>query len=153
MKRQLDRIVAIDPGGAHVGWCEALWDHRELLVTDVQELTPDQATSRAEVVFPHTRVVIIEKFTLYPDKSKLLVGSEMETSQLIGALKYLARLHDCLLVMQPAAIKVPTESLMRHRGTHHAAVAGRKGGHAKDAETHLHHYIYRGEADAKTRKK
>ena len=142
-KRPLRRLVAIDPGGEHVGWCEALWDGKEMQVGYVEELTPDQATERAELVFPHTDTVIIESFRLYPDKAKMLVGSEMETSQLIGALKYLSRHHRCGLVMQPASIKVPTESLMRHRGIRHLAVTTKKGGHAKDAETHLMHHALR----------
>lgn len=143
MKRPLVKIVAIDPGGEHVGWCEAIWDQRELLITMVEELTPEGATERAELVFEHTDTVVIESFRLYPDKAKMLVGSEMETSQLIGALKYLSRRHRCKLAMQPAAIKVPTLSVLKHRGIELEAVRQRKGGHAKDAEVHMHHHVIR----------
>lgn len=137
------RVIAIDPGGAHVGWCEALVRDGTVDVDRIVELTPPESIHAAERVFPEADVVVIESFRLYPDKAKMLVGSEMETSQLIGVLKYLARLHECELVMQPASIKVPTESLMRHRGVRHAAVTQRVGGHAKDAETHLYHYVIR----------
>lgn len=138
------RVIAIDPGGAHVGWCEALvFDDGVVDVDHIAELTPQGATHAAERVFPNADVVVIESFRLYPDKAKMLVGSEMETSQLIGVLKYLARKHGCKLVMQPASIKVPTESLMRHRGVRHSAITQRVGGHAKDAETHLFQYLYR----------
>lgn len=143
VKRPIHKLVAIDPGGAHVGWCEGLWDGRELMVVDVWEFDPEAAMQRAELVFPHTDTVIIESFRLYPDKAKLLIGSEMETSQMIGALKYLSRHHRCNLVMQPAAIKAPTLSVLKHRGVKLEAVRLKRGGHAKDAETHLHHYVVR----------
>ena len=138
------RVVSIDPGGAHVGWCEARVDSVGTVVVDhIVEMSPQESIHAAERTFPTADVVVIERFALYPDKAKMLVGSEMETSQLIGVLKYLARLNECELVIQPASIKVPTESLMRHRGVRHAAVTRRVGGHAKDAETHLFHYVMR----------
>lgn len=135
------QIVAIDPGGAHVGWAEGLTDPTEIV--QVHELDPEGAINRAETLFPVTDVVVIESFTLYPDKARLLVGSDMPTSQLIGALRYLARANGCEIVMQPASIKTPTLSVLRHRGVGLEAVRLRKGGHAKDAETHLHHYLIR----------
>lgn len=137
-------VVAIDPGGAHVGWCEGLiYEDGTVYVDHLQEYDPDGALDRAEAVFPNADVVVIESFRLYPDKAKTLVGSEMETSQLIGALKYLARRNAREPIMQPASIKAPTESLMRHRGVRHVAVTRGLGGHVKDAETHLYQYVYR----------
>lgn len=137
-------IIAIDPGGAHVGWCEGLvHEDGTVYIDHLQEYDPAGSLTRAEDVFPKADTVVIETFRLYPDKAKMLVGSEMETSQLIGALKYLARRSGREPVMQPASIKVPTESLMRHRGVRHLAVSRGLGGHVKDAETHLYQFVYR----------
>lgn len=137
-------VVAIDPGGEHVGWCEGLvYQDGTVYVDHLQEYDPAGALDRAEGVFPTADTIVIESFRLYPDKAKMLVGSEMETSQLIGALRYLARRSGREPVMQPASIKVPTESVMRHRGVRHLAVSRGLGGHVKDAETHLFQYVYR----------
>lgn len=140
-------ILGIDPGGEHVGWAEFRNDQP----VEVRERTPEAAEDalwdwlalRYNAEHVGGSLLIIESFRLYPDKAKSQIGSDMPTSQLIGSMRYMARYWKVPVILQPAAIKEPTESLMRRRGIVHTAVQERQGGHAKDAETHVWHHLLR----------
>lgn len=140
-------LISIDPGGEHVGW--ARFEDGKLEI--VCERTPNEAEeilwewAEHLPLLERTRdsLLVIEDFRLYPDKAKSLIGSGMPTSQLIGSLRFIARFYDIPVVLQPAAIKVPTEFQMKRRGIVHAAVQRKQGGHAKDAETHGYHHLIR----------
>lgn len=110
---------------------------------DVRETTPDACADYVAMAVGSLDLLIIESFVLYPDKAKAQIGSDMPTSQLIGVLRYLARTRDVPVILQPAAIKDPTEFQMARKGIDHLAVAEQQGGHAKDAETHGYHYLIR----------
>lgn len=132
-------MISIDPGGAHVGW--ARFDHGQC--TQVRELTPAGSVRWAREQFADHDVVVIESFILYPHLAREQIGSDMPTSQLIGVLRYIANTNGCMVRLQPASIKKPTLSLLRHRGVELRSVKQRVGGHAKDAETHGYHYLIR----------
>lgn len=134
-------LIAIDPGGVHVGWAEFQLDPARC--TRAVEKTPEEAKeSLARAVSrPGIRAVVIESFRLYPDKAMKQAGSDMPTSRLIGAMEYIVQSAGVRLVMQPAAIKTPTLSVLRHRGI--TLVSRGNGDHAKDAETHGWHYLVR----------
>ena len=141
------KIVAFDPGEIHVG-VAMLSGHRNgsWNIVEVWEVNPHQALQMLEPPYrPDMGEItfVIEEWRLYPNKTKEMVGSDFPTAQLIGQMKYLIARADRPVVMQPAAIKKPTEALMKVRGIQHEAVRQGRGGHAKDAETHAWHYVLR----------
>lgn len=90
-------LVAVDPGDVHVGM--AVFVEEEDGTPHcawAEEYTPDDCADyvagglyRGEI-----GVLVVERFTLYADKALAQVGSQMETSELIGVLKYLVRVHN-----------------------------------------------------------
>lgn len=138
-------LLSVDPGGEHVGVAQFVrhpsggW-----VCVEALEVTPAefvQLLHRSNL--KHTTVVV-ETFRLYPDKAMAQVGSEVPTAELIGYIKWSLKTRGLPdPVMQPAAIKRPTEGLMKVKGLKHRAVVERQGGHAKDAETHGVHYVLR----------
>lgn len=92
-------IIAVDPGDKHVG--VAFFDRADNKwgweCLDAQEATPNEFLDNlAETIINDTELetVVYEIFRLYPDKAQDQVGSEMETSQMIGALKWMLRVHN-----------------------------------------------------------
>ena len=51
------------------------------------------------------RRLVMEDWRLYPDKLKSLAWDPCRTARHIGALTFMAQLHDIPVIMQPAAIK------------------------------------------------
>lgn len=88
-------------------------------------------------------VVVYERFVLEPKRAPMLTGTDLETSQVIGAIKYQAGLHGIPIVGQTNKIKVPTKSILRARGIKSRAKKLGVGGHAADAELHGYHYLLR----------
>ena len=121
-----------------------LWNGGEAIWVDT--VTPSDALKLIshDISSLDVHRLVIEKFALYPDKAALLIGSEMETSQMIGALKMLAWENDVAVVLQPASIKLPTESVLQHRHIPMLSKTQRKNIHAKDAEVHGHYYTLEG---------
>lgn len=156
------RIIAIDPGDRYCG--VALFNGGVCIQT--VEMSPDELFHLVQQAVDNATVdvIVIENFTLYPDKSGEQTGSEMLTSQAIGAVKWIVRQHNELvdtfaannggsaqlghlveLVLQAAAIKVPTTGHVRHHGI--KPVSTKPGGrdHMRDAEIHGLHFIMRGQ--------
>lgn len=102
----MHNLLAIDPGDVHVGIAffatEAPdpWtgkpEHGDWECTDTQELAPmDFADALGETLLAgELETVVFERFRLYADLAAEQVGSEFETSQLIGVIKYLVRLNN-----------------------------------------------------------
>lgn len=98
-------------------------------------------------------IVTCEKFTLYPDKAKEQIGSEMRTSQVIGFMRHLVRIwnhtdrqvrggwHDIDWFSYPAAIQEPTLNVLRHKGI--ALETPASPDHARSAELHFWHTLIR----------
>lgn len=82
-------------------------------------------------------VLVIEEFRLYPDKSEAQAFKAMKTSEMIGALKLVAKQYKVPVVEQGAGIKKATRAQLRARGIKQVG----RGDHARDAELHLLHYI------------
>jgi hypothetical protein len=129
---ELIKVLALDPGDIHVGFCyDGGGD------TVVGEWRPDEAVD--EIVWLMTRnmidEVVVERFSLYADKAEEQIGSAMKTSQLIGGVKVICRFFRIGWVEQGADIKVPTRNQLRARRIHQKGI----GSHARDAELHYHY--------------
>lgn len=79
--------LSIDPGDRH--FATAMWQGHRCEYTEEQ--TPEVALGEIEDMFKQHRLdhIVWEKFNLQGNKAALQVGSEFETSQAIGVLKYL----------------------------------------------------------------
>jgi hypothetical protein len=154
----LERLVAIDPGDVHVGWAEFCEENDGTAVCYLaEELTPEECADRvARMLFRgEIRYLAVERFALYADKALAQVGSEMQTSELIGVLKYLVRVHnlgaagatdpwskvECEMWIQGADIKKPIRAQMKARGIERTTPVG---SHHGDAEEHGWYRILRG---------
>ena len=158
------RLVAVDPGGEHVGvavfgkstrkgnWV-SLW---------AGEMKPEEFEDWLSEHMVHSGidVLVVESWRLQADKAMEQTGSEMETSQLIGSIKYIHRhmkntkvrwpAPEVELHMQSPSIKKPTQSMLKNRKIASIAKRLKAGGHALDAELHGYYHIVhtRGEAAA-----
>lgn len=136
------RLIAIDPGEKHVGVAiferdtAGLWS-----CTATQEFGPSRFV---ELFDMWTRadlfgVVVFERFILEPGRAPMLAGSEMETSQMIGVIKYLVgqtiggRVN---LIGQTNQIKRPALAWAKSVKYQFTSVREGSGGHCKDAELH-----------------
>jgi len=139
-KRELV-VIAIDPGDVHVGFAwrrKGKIESRELAA----ETAPD-FINRALMVIQGSgseAVLVIENFVLYPSKAGAQSWSPMLTSEMIGALKWIASRLSVQVVMQGADIKIPTRRQLKARGI---KATGDAGGHADDALLHLYYYLLR----------
>jgi hypothetical protein len=152
-------LVAVDPGGAHVGVScfgrreqddqHHIWDcfwSAEYTPLGFEDWLSEQ------MLAGQIDILVYEKWQLYPDKAKSLIGSEMETSQLIGVIKYVWRAlaqvdtrwpgSPVELVGQPASIKDPIRGLLKKRRiTSMAKLLRVPLDHAVDAELHGWHHV------------
>lgn len=147
------KVLAIDPGGTHVGM--ALMDTDEIRCERAWEETPATALEylRVHLAAGDVDVLVIEEFRLYPWLAQTLSYSDFPTVQIIGAMKWLwatcgatvfhGEKMPCQLKMQPATIKDPTRNLLRGRGIKSTAKKAKAGGHAADAELHGWHCMLR----------
>lgn len=121
----------------------------------VAEMKPDDF---AEWLFPrlgHFDIITCEKFILRADKLKEQVGSEMETSQLIGFLRHTVRIWnsrpyaerpeerkaDIVFESNTVHIHKGTMAVLRHAGIE--LVSPATPDHARSAELHLWHTLIR----------
>ncbi|AOZ65133.1 hypothetical protein KDI99_gp33 [Arthrobacter phage Greenhouse] len=144
-------ILAVDPGDEHVG---VAWLDREpkgWAVVFVTEMTPDEFL---DYILPALqsglfRYFVLESFSLYADKLKEQIGSEMLTSQMIGAAKFAVKIanesshynpnmqYEVQLIMQQPAVKAPAFAILaRKKYTFTAKRLGVTGQHVRDAEVH-----------------
>lgn len=143
--KQTAEVLAIDPGGVHVG--VALFRETKAALPWecwwVKEFTPDEFVAWLETSLPRFDVVVVELFRLYEDMAQTLIGSEMETSQLIGVIKYLLKSAPAALMMQPAAWQQPVLGILRARDMRSKAKAEGAGSHCLSAELHGWAYLIR----------
>lgn len=130
-------FYAIDPGDKHVGLAyfedsACVWAREETPLGTMQYLGKH---------LHGEHVLVVERYQLYPHLAQTQQGSDMRTSQMIGALKWLAYRRGARVVIQQAALKRATEALIIKRGI--ARKATGNGDHAKDAETHGYTYLWR----------
>lgn len=98
--------------------------------------------------------VIFETWQLYGDKALEQTGSQMETSQLIGVIKYLVRTQPqrwpdhgpVTIYQQPAGIKKATLAILKKKRVVSVAKKLKEDpdGHAFDAELHGYQFFGRG---------
>jgi hypothetical protein len=100
--------------------------------------------------------IAVEKFQLYSDKAMDQVGSEMLTSQLIGVLNYLVRVHNEFVAgvedktpehlarvelwSEGAHVKKAIRAQLQARGIDRV---GKVGSHTGDAEEQGWYHLYR----------
>jgi hypothetical protein len=124
--------LAVDPGDVHVGWA---YDGQGAVETG--EWSPEDTCNIITWMMTRNTIdeLILERFNLYADKAEEQIGSSFKTSQLIGALKWIAYCFRIPVVEQGADIKTPTRNQLRGRKIRQIGV----GGHARDAELHLYY--------------
>lgn len=84
-----DRWTSIDPGDIHVG--VTTWSGDQCLRS--WETTPDRMVDMLIEVTDAGKIdlVVYEKFQLYGELMGQQIGSEFQTSELIGAMKHICR--------------------------------------------------------------
>lgn len=75
--------ASIDPGDSHVGL--TVWAGQDVLTC--YEITPELLLEWLQL--SDVTLVVCERYLLYGWKAGVQTGSEFETSQLIGAIKYI----------------------------------------------------------------
>ena len=152
------KILAFDPSGSYfegkgtTGW--ALFYNGTL--TSVGQLRAIQYNSRFHYWKSHIDlikaiepdIIILEDFVLYASKQKSLVGSELETAQLLGVLKYYLDEEHISWHTQQALIKSRyNNKILLHKeiitksGTRLYAVGVPVSGHILDAIRHGVYFI------------
>jgi hypothetical protein len=140
-RRELpDFWISIDPGDKWVGY--ASWNHEEC--TAAVEMTPDEAIDTVSdlAAFGVIKLLVVERYTLYPWLAAQQSHSEMWTPQMIGALHHIARRHN-IPFEKPQASKlkeVYDNPELRARLYKHIGQC-KHGNHAKDAEAHGLRYV------------
>ena len=154
----MTELISIDPGDKHVG--VAWFSNRESIsapergwaCVDTMEWEPEPFADWFQGLVDTDKIdiVVFEKFRLYPDKAAQQTGSEFETSQLIGIIKYIVRRHNdqpgakqIEIVKQPAEIQQPTQGILRTRRIKSTSKQQGTGTHTLSAELHGWHFVLR----------
>lgn len=138
-------IIAVDPGDEHVGlaWYDSADDH--IATAEVPSAEAVRVIEKILIGYHEDDrfpVLVIEKFVLYPHSAGSQSWSPMKTSEMIGALKYIAIRRRVLVREQGADIKKPMRRQLRARGIRlNPLPRGATGDHARDAELHLWYYL------------
>jgi hypothetical protein len=120
-------VMSVDPADKHVGMCAWIGG----AIVEAKTITPIEMCAIVENV--QFDMLVIEEFRLYPWMAKNLGFNDMKTSQMIGAMKYLAQRNGTPVTMQGASIKKPAFELMKHnefelpKGTQHMKDAAAHG--------------------------
>lgn len=130
-----DVVIAFDPGNIHVGVCTFV----DGVYCTAWEVRPDQVANVIDLAKPDT--IVLETFRLYPSKFQPQSFSDMQTPQLIGEIKAIAKAKKIPIVMQAAALrKVAEKSPWVRR--HLKDIGKPKSKHAYDAVLHNFYYRY-----------
>ena len=141
------RMLFVDPGDEHVGLAKfALHPDGNWFCDSAFELAPVAAATVLSKIVSNTRLDVFgwERFRLFPHLAQAQIGSEFETSQLIGVMKYLVRTagHPNLqVVVQDPSVQPVAEAVAKKRGIPLFSVTKGRGAHAKSAELHGIYYI------------
>jgi hypothetical protein len=133
-------ILAVDPGDKHVG--VATWRNG---VVSADEVDAEFWLKQFISIINTLELVIIESFVLYPGKASAQSWSQMKTSEMIGAMKWIAFQAAVPVVMQGANIKKPTRAQCKARRID----VSNSSNHAQDAILHLHYYLLRNNLEVK----
>lgn len=134
----MKRLLAVDPGAAHVGWARRT-SRGEVACGEVDAPV---ALEWFEHTVGHVDVVILEDFVLYGgQRGQAQTWQPMLTSEMIGAMKWIAHKHGVPVVLQGADIKKPIRAQLPARGVTQIG----NGTHARDAELHLWNWIFQNE--------
>lgn len=90
-------LIAIDPGDRWTGVAFFKEEEDGWYCQDAVEMSREEFEDAfCELIMSddRPRIVIYEKFRLYEDKALLQTGSEFDTSQLIGVIKFIVRVHN-----------------------------------------------------------
>jgi hypothetical protein len=149
----IERIVAIDPGDG-MGWALALSTPQSDSVYDAGTLTPGEMFARLEtwVMAPMFEgeepvdTVVLEDWRLRePEKWR---GSDMPTSQQLGALKYIVARHSSAkIVLLDPFVKKPALGRCKANGIAPIKPDGysaEKLEHCKDAQLLAWAYLWKG---------
>lgn len=133
------RILAIDPG-IDTGWAEGTIKDSQVEVTR-HGWTPWRAFTRSldeKSLGPGLEfdVIVYEWWRLTEKGAKVLIGSDMQSSQCIGAIWKVADRDKIKLVSQPPAIKNTVDKWMGGTGY----LPKSDVDHNKDAIRHLYYY-------------
>lgn len=146
-------ILTVDPGSEHTGI--ALWFYypgKGWRCDHAQEISPGDFVTSLENYLKSNSLgtVVYESWQLYADKAQQQVGSELETVQLIGVIRYLVERDEpdwpfepVQLFKQPASIKKATKAILGRKKVISVAKRLRMDpdGHAFDAELHGYHFL------------
>lgn len=130
-------LLAIDPGDKNVGIAlmmgHKVWAHT---------LCPALALEYISRTIKGFEIdeLVMEEFRLYPNRAMAQAYSTMDTSQMIGAIRWICNRWGkggVSVHFQPASIKIPTRSTMNAL---HIPELGDTV-HARDACLHLHHRV------------
>ena len=166
-------VIGVDPGDVHTGVALFRWADPDTKPLDwdgwecwhAEEEAGFEFASTLDTMLgnptgaPFPDVLVVERFQLYAHKAAEQIGSEFETVQLIGAIRYLVEANNDLarfnpaeelgtlarrpvdLVMQQAAVKNGTKAFLRRHKVESMAKLLKVGGHAFDAELHGWHVL------------
>ena len=144
-------VIAVDPGDVHCGMALGITGPGgQFDVVRAWEATPDDCADYVAswLLSGELEALVVEKFSLYADKAQAQIGSQMETAQLIGVLRYLVRIAGleagkqgracATLAMYGADTKKSMRAQLRARGI---ALLPASADHARDAQLHLWHWV------------
>lgn len=121
------KVLVLDPSGNFIegkgttGW--ALYNEGKLI--SVGQVRAEETNSQIEFWIDQLNLIdtfkpdilVVESFALYANKRHEQIGSEFETSQIIGVLKYHAYKLGIHYVAQPPSIKPRyTNKILLHKG-------------------------------------
>jgi len=154
----LTMVVGIDPGDVHCGVAVARVTYDDathegqVKLTRAEEYGPDDCADHLAswLLEGWVGAVAVERFSLYGDKAGAQVGSQMQTAQLIGVLRYVTRLAnrgrrdagqpEVPFVLQGADIKKGIRNQARARGID---LIPASADHARDAQLHAVYFAGR----------
>jgi len=109
------KILSFDPSGNFIegsgttGWVL----YYEDIIKTLGQIKSFDYTNQVDYWIAHLDLIkalapdilVVEEYVLYAHTSRAQIGSQMETVQLIGILKYFAKIHNIPIVFQSARIK------------------------------------------------
>jgi len=125
------KILSIDPG-LTCGF--VLYNTPE--IEHWGQCTPKKIYKKLELVFYD--LVIIEQFIIYSWTAKTLIGSALETVELIGTVKYLCKKKEMTVYESQTQRKKPFEGKKLKKWSQFDII---KGEHVRDALRHLLAYL------------
>lgn len=129
-------ILGIDPGGA-TGWATIILEGKFIKPGLTGVITNFETDDTIDTIIASCDVVVIENFRVRPGHARggSFDWKTMDTSEIIGAIKRIARKLEKQVVLQEPAIKPAGYGFsgMKYR-------AGKKGTHWQDALAHAVYY-------------